>query len=131
MLKFWTRGCRTTLLPIEKKFTVTKLWQKCYGKEIWINWAKFKEFIFYKSDIFCKLFTFNLDFPSLRFPLATFLGCCHFPIFHTFLLIPAYFSLLFLVKKNRCQIKSFWVDVKYFGYHTVRSCEDGLEKLLE
>ena len=56
--------------------------------------------ISYKSDIFCKLFTFNLDFPSLRFPLATFLGCCHFPIFHTFLLIPAYFFVVVPSKKE-------------------------------
>jgi hypothetical protein len=52
---------------------------------------------FYKSDI-CKLFTFNLDFPSLRFPLATSLGC-HFPIFHTFLLI-VFPALFFVVKKK-------------------------------
>ena len=130
MLKFWTRGCRTTLLPIDKKLTATKLWQKSYWKEIKINWANSKRYSFI-SLIFLQAFHFQSRFPVPALPPCYFFGLLPFPNFFTlFYLFRHIFSLLFLVKKNRCQIKSFWVDVKYFGYHTVRSCEDGFEKVV-
>ena len=131
MLKFWTRGCRTTLLPIDKKLIATKLWQKSYGKEIKINWANSKKRYSFISLIFFASFSLSISISRpCASPLLLFWVVAISQFFTLFYLFRHIFSLLFLVKKNRCQIKSFWVDVKYFGYHTVRSCEDGLEKLL-
>ena len=31
---------------------------------------------------------------------------------------------------NCCQIKFFWLDVEYFGTHTVRYCEDGFYEIV-
>jgi len=98
-----------------------KLW-----KRNWNDLSKLEK-IFYKSDIFASFFTFNLDFPSLRFsPLLLYFGLLPFPNFlHFFTYSGLMISLVLLVKKNCCQIKLFWLDVEYFGSHTVRYCEDG------
>ena len=89
----------------------------------------FKRFLI--SLIFFASFSLSISISRpCASPLLLFWVVAISQFFTLFYLFRHIFSLLFLVKKNRCQIKSFWVDVKYFGYHTVRSCEDGFEKVV-
>jgi len=84
--------------------------------------------IFYKSDIFCKLFHFQSRFPvPALFPLATLfwvvaISQYFFTLFYLFRL--SYFVVV-PSKKELLPIKLLWLDVEYFGSHTVRYCEDG------
>jgi len=72
-----------------------EIWcHKIVTKKLWkrnLNDLSKLEKIFYKSDIFCKLFHFQSRFPvPALFPLATlFWVVAISQFFHTFLLIPA------------------------------------------
>jgi hypothetical protein len=68
-----------------------------------------RNYFFISLILFCKLFTFNLDFPSLRFPLATLVFWVvaisqFFTLFYSVIYSGIFIVVVPRVKKNLSQI---------------------------
>jgi len=104
-------------------------------KKLWkrnLNDLSKLEKSFISLIFFASFFTFNLDFPSLRFsPLLLYFGLLPFPNFlHFFTDSGLVIYVVVPSKKELLPNKTFWLDVEYFGSHTVRYCEDGFYEIV-